>query len=90
MDFMGLGALDSLRIQQKAHVLDDIQVLGFDNNKQAIWLAYKLSTINQNVEKQAQAVTNMLKGRILDSTRPNHVSKQVLETIERGITRNAK
>ena len=85
-DLMAIGALDALRIDLGMQVPADTQVLGYDDIEQASWASYDLSTIRQHVDEQAEAVINLLRDRISDSTLPNRVHNQTLTPVLRGTT----
>jgi len=63
-DIMALGCLDTLRIEYKVNIPNDISVVGFDGVEAADWLNYDLTTVMQPLERMVEATVDMLLERI--------------------------
>ena len=63
-DIMALGCLDTLRIEYKVNIPNDISVVGFDGVDAADWLNYDLTTVMQPLERMVEATVDMLLERI--------------------------
>jgi DNA-binding LacI/PurR family transcriptional regulator len=59
-DHMAFAAMDTLRGALGLRVPEDVSVVGFDNVQQAAWGAYRLTTVEQNVEDMIEATVRML------------------------------
>jgi DNA-binding LacI/PurR family transcriptional regulator len=59
-DHMAFAALDTLRGALGLRVPEDVSVVGFDNVPQADWGAYRLTTVEQNVQPMVEATVRML------------------------------
>lgn len=63
-DIMALGCLDTLRIEYKMNIPEEISVVGFDGVDAATWLNYDLTTVVQPIERMVEAAVDMLLERI--------------------------
>ena len=63
-DAMALGCLDTLRIEYRVNIPEDISVVGFDGVDAAAWLNYDLTTVLQPLERMVEAAVDMLLERI--------------------------
>jgi len=59
-DHMAFAVLDTLRNELALHVPDDIAVIGFDNVPQAAWGGYRLTTIEQDLDRMTEAAVSIL------------------------------
>ena len=62
-DVMAFAVIDYLRLNTPHRVPDDVSVVGFDDVQMASWPIYNLSTIRQDTERMAAAVTALLESR---------------------------
>ena len=69
-DIMALGCLDTLRIEYRANIPEDISVVGFDGVNAAAWLNYDLTTVQQPLERMVEAAVGMLLERIKNPELP--------------------
>tara|TARA_B100000780_G_scaffold260688_1_gene212642 strand:+ start:4855 stop:5877 length:1023 start_codon:yes stop_codon:yes gene_type:complete len=63
-DIMAFGCLDTLRIEYKMNIPEDISVVGFDGVDAATWLNYDLTTVVQPIERMVESAVDMLLERI--------------------------
>ena len=59
-DHMAFAAMDTLRGALGLRVPEDVSVIGFDNVQQADWGAYRLTTVQQNIDQMIEATVKML------------------------------
>ncbi|MDN3919388.1 LacI family DNA-binding transcriptional regulator [Roseateles violae] len=59
-DHMAFAAIDTLRGALGLRVPEDVSVVGFDNVPQADWGAYRLTTVEQDVDSMIDATVRML------------------------------
>ncbi|MEM7692082.1 MAG: LacI family DNA-binding transcriptional regulator [Pseudomonadota bacterium] len=63
-DMMAFGCLDELRFHRGFAVPDEISVVGFDGVRAAQWASFDLTTVQQPVERMADAAVAMLMDHI--------------------------
>lgn len=63
-DHMALGVMDVLRFEFSLKVPDDVSVVGFDDVPHASAPSYRLTTLQQPVERMVEAVIHLLLQRI--------------------------
>ena len=87
-DTMALGAIDACRHVLGLAVPDDIAITGFDDNTQAGWPSYGLTTVAQPLEDLGRAAVQMLmdhiEGRVVQSERRLIPARLVIRTSTRG------
>nr|WP_321456592.1 LacI family DNA-binding transcriptional regulator [uncultured Cohaesibacter sp.] len=86
-DYMALGVLDQLRLDQTLKVPDDIQIIGCDDIRQSSWQGYALTTIKQDTEKLAKAVVQALLNRFSNPNSPATNCVLPVELIVRKTTK---
>lgn len=62
-DALAMGTIDAIRYKHCLRVPEDIAVTGYDNVPQAAGPAYQLTTYQQPIEKMAEALVQVLKGK---------------------------
>ena len=62
-DVMAFAVMDYLRLNTRFRVPEDVSVVGFDDVFMASWPIYNLSTIRQDIDSMAAAVTAILDSR---------------------------
>ena len=62
-DVMAFAVMDYLRLNTRRRVPEDVSVVGFDDVYMASWPIYNLSTIRQDTDRMAAAVTAILDNR---------------------------
>ena len=62
-DVMAFAVMDYLRLKTQHRVPEDLSVVGFDDVQIASWPIYNLSTIRQDPDRMAAAVTAILESR---------------------------
>ena len=62
-DVMAFAVMDYLRLKTQYRVPEDVSIVGFDDIFMARWPIYNLSTIRQDIDSMAAAVTAILEGR---------------------------
>jgi DNA-binding LacI/PurR family transcriptional regulator len=65
-DHMAFAVIDTLRGALGLRVPDDVSVVGFDNVPQAQWGAYRLTTVEQDVNSMIDATVGMLLQQLED------------------------
>ncbi|MBC7938983.1 MAG: LacI family DNA-binding transcriptional regulator [Chitinophagaceae bacterium] len=65
-DHMAFAAIDTLRGALSLRVPEDVSVIGFDNVPQSEWGAYRLTTVEQDVERMIEATVRMLLKQLED------------------------
>lgn len=68
-DVMALGVLDSVRLDHRLRVPEDVSVVGFDGVEPGTWLSYGLATVRQPVRDMASAAVDLLLDSINDAGR---------------------
>ncbi len=69
-DLMAMAALEVIRGEAGLRVPEDISVIGYDNSAPSAGPAYRLSTVDQNVEGMAEMAVEQVLARIADPARP--------------------
>ena len=69
-DTMAMGCIDTLRLEYKIKVPEQIAVVGFDGVSAAAWANYDLTTVVQPVKRMVDAAVNMLMERVEDPELP--------------------
>lgn len=85
-DLLAMGALDAARLDCGVAVPERLQIVGFDDIEQAGWGAYQLSTIRQDVVRQARIAVELMLARIEEPARPPMVRFQTLTKVFRHTT----
>ena len=62
-DVMAFAVMDYLRLKTQHRVPEDVSIVGFDDVFMASWPIYNLSTIRQDFDRMAAAVTAILERR---------------------------
>ena len=62
-DVMAFAVMDYLRLNTRHRVPEDVSIVGFDDVFMASWPIYNLSTIRQDIDCMAAAVTAILESR---------------------------
>jgi DNA-binding LacI/PurR family transcriptional regulator len=88
-DLLALGVLDRLRHERGLDIPGMLQVVGFDDIEQATWSAYGLSTVRQDIAKQASAAVELAMKRLKDPGRPFETRSFGLQKVFRGTTRHS-
>jgi DNA-binding LacI/PurR family transcriptional regulator len=65
-DHMAFAVIDTLRGALGLRVPEDVSVVGFDNVPQAEWGAYRLTTVEQDVNRMIDATVRMLLQQLED------------------------
>lgn len=86
-DLLALGVLDGLRHDRGVDIPGALQIVGFDDVKQAGWSAYRLSTIRQDIVEQASAAVELALMRLEDPARSFETRTFALQKVLRGTTR---
>ncbi len=89
-DLMALGVLDYARNMLGLAVPADLSVIGFDDIPQASWGAYRLTTFQQSVERQAREILRILDKRLSDPHAPPIISELDVPLIMRDTVRSPK
>ncbi|QJU59228.1 LacI family DNA-binding transcriptional regulator [Sphingomonas sp. AP4-R1] len=85
-DLTAIGLIDALRIEGGCDIPGDLQVIGFDNIPAARWPAYRLTTIDQDVDDMAEEAV-----RLLDRpAAPITPQRTAFRLIEGGTTRHPR
>ena len=63
-DSMAMGGMDAARYDLGLRVPDDVSVVGFDGQPQAVWASYDLVTVRQPLFAMVDAAADMLLARV--------------------------
>ena len=63
-DLMAIGAIDAARTELGLQIPEDLSIVGFDGVGPALWSGYRVTTVQQPVERMCQAAVAMLLERI--------------------------
>ena len=83
-DVMAFAVMDYLRLNTRHRVPEDVSIVGFDDIFMARWPIYNLSTIRQDVDSMAAAVTAILERRQDPQSRTLGPRTTVTELVLRG------
>ena len=83
-DVMAFAVMDYLRLKTQHRVPEDVSIVGFDDIFMASWPIYNLSTIRQDVDSMAAAVTAILERRRDPQSRTLDPPATVTELVLRG------
>ena len=83
-DVMAFAVMDYLRLNTQHRVPEDVSIVGFDDIFMARWPIYNLSTIRQDVDSMAAAVTAILERRQDPQSRTLGPRATVTELVLRG------
>ncbi len=83
-DVMAFAVMDYLRLKTQHRVPEDVSIAGFDDIFMARWPIYNLSTIRQDVDSMAAAVTGILERRRDPQNRKFDPPTMVTELVLRG------
>lgn len=86
-DLMAFGLMDYARDILGLSIPDDLSVIGLDDVPEARWGAYKLTTFQQNAERQAREILQVLEQRLKDPGAPPIVAQLDLPLVERDTVR---
>jgi DNA-binding LacI/PurR family transcriptional regulator len=77
-DLTAIGLIDALRIEGGRNIAGDLQVIGFDNIPAARWPAYRLTTIDQDVDAMAREAVRLLDSAAMPIT-PRRTAFRLIE-----------
>ena len=83
-DVMAFAVMDYLRLNTQHRIPEDVSIVGFDDIFMARWPIYNLSTIRQDVDSMAAAVTAILERRQDPQSRTLGPQATVTELVLRG------
>ena len=83
-DVMAFAVMDYLRLNTQHRIPEDVSIVGFDDIFMARWPIYNLSTIRQDVDSMAAAVTAILERRQDPQSRTLGPRTTVTELVLRG------
>ncbi len=72
-DLMAIGAIDAARTELNLRIPEDLSIVGFDGVGPALWSGYRVTTIQQPVERMCQAAVAMLIERIESPDTPSEL-----------------
>ncbi len=87
-DHMALAVMDTLRSELGLKVPQEISVVGFDNVPQSAWLAYGLTTIEQDAQAMVNATVEVLIEAIESDSRSDSFEAREVITPVRLIRRS--
>ena len=85
-DAVAIGALAAVE-RRSLRVPDDIQIVGFDNTRDALFTVPTLTTIDPDIERYAEYSVDRLLKRIEDKQLPSRVLTTNFSLVERESTR---
>ena len=85
-DLLAIGVLDRLRHERGIDIPGRLQIVGFDDIEQAGWSAYSLSTIRQDVARQAACAVELALARLEAPHRPFETRTFGISKVRRGTT----
>ena len=83
-DVMAFAVMDYLRLKTQHRVPEDVSIVGFDDVFMASWPIYNLSTIRQDIDRMAAAITAILERRRDPQNRDFDPPTMVAELVLRG------
>ncbi|MCJ8507458.1 LacI family DNA-binding transcriptional regulator [Rhizobium lemnae] len=86
-DLMAFGLMDYARDVLGLAIPADLSVIGLDDVPEARWGAYRLTTFQQNAERQAREILQVLEQRLKEPTAPPIVSQLDLPLVVRKTVR---
>lgn len=85
-DHMAFAVLDTLRNELGRRVPEDVAVVGFDNVPQSAWGAYRLTTIEQDVDLMTEAAVTILVNQLSAGDSTVHQVVTPVKLIQRATT----
>ena len=83
-DVGAFGAIDALRFELKLRVPEDVNVVGFDDIRQAAWQSYDLTTVKIDVDERVGALVRLVLKRIKSPDAPPLVETVRTRLVVRG------
>ena len=83
-DVMAFAVMDYFRLKTRHRVPDDLSIVGFDDVFMASWPIYNLSTIRQDFDRMAAAVTTVIERRRNSRNKKFDPPTVVAELVLRG------
>ena len=83
-DVSAFGAIDALRFDLGLRVPEDVNVVGFDDIRQASWRSYDLTTVRIDVDERVAALVRLILTRIKNPDAPSLVETIRTRLVVRG------
>jgi DNA-binding LacI/PurR family transcriptional regulator len=83
-DVSAFGVIDALRFDMALRVPEDVNVVGFDDIRQASWRSYDLTTVRIDVDERVAALVRLILARIKNPDVPSLVETIQTRLVVRG------